>query len=260
MNLLRWASFASRPLTIAEVSEALIVADEEFNEDVIFENILEEFDQNYIDKEIVGLCGSLLEVPRTNPDEPIALGTIHLTHFSVKGFLLATSARAELCDIRIEISRHRTLNNHPAIACLRYLRCKCVYRTLTSSEATRSLLDYVARSWHLHISASGEKYYETISEVNKFYEPGTQSWDFWNSYFQKGWQPPSFITNNKETGHPSRYYYAAWFGLRPTIEYLYTKTPETLNSVGGLYGTALQAACVVGNAAHSRRGAETPRR
>ncbi|KAH6876344.1 hypothetical protein B0T10DRAFT_585400 [Thelonectria olida] len=57
--LLRWAAFALRPLTVCEVTEAVLVDE---SEDLPIEDLPDAVDDDYIDNEIVDLCGPLLEV------------------------------------------------------------------------------------------------------------------------------------------------------------------------------------------------------
>lgn len=82
--LLRWAAFSVRPLTVGEVTEAVLI---DGFEDTIIENLPDSIDDDYIDSEIVNLCGSLLEVRGQQSDTPVNLRTVHLTHFSAKQYL-----------------------------------------------------------------------------------------------------------------------------------------------------------------------------
>ncbi|KAH6870947.1 hypothetical protein B0T10DRAFT_466948 [Thelonectria olida] len=52
--LLRWAAFALRPLTVCEVTEAVLI---DGSEDLPIEDLPDAVDDDYIDNEIVGLCG-----------------------------------------------------------------------------------------------------------------------------------------------------------------------------------------------------------
>ncbi|KAH7128917.1 ankyrin-1, partial [Dactylonectria macrodidyma] len=83
--LLRWAAFAVRPLTVGEVTEAVLI---DGFQDAIVENLPDAIDDDYIDSEIVNLCGSLLEVRGQQLETSASLQTVHLTHFSVKQYLL----------------------------------------------------------------------------------------------------------------------------------------------------------------------------
>ncbi|KAK3331241.1 hypothetical protein B0H66DRAFT_613438 [Apodospora peruviana] len=92
LNILRWSLFAARPLSLAEPSEALAIDMKTSSLDR--SELPEEFDEDYVEFQILRLCGSLVKfrpVPNAYivSDSRIKQGTIHLTHFSVKEFLLS---------------------------------------------------------------------------------------------------------------------------------------------------------------------------
>jgi hypothetical protein len=71
-TLLRWVTFAAKPLTVAELTEAALVSldGDEYPSDSLPDAI----DDEYIDSEILGLCGSLLSIHQNSPDP--ALSTV----------------------------------------------------------------------------------------------------------------------------------------------------------------------------------------
>lgn len=56
--LLRWAAFALRPLTVSEITQAVLM---EKSNDVSIDDLPDAVDDDYIDTEIAGLCGSLVD-------------------------------------------------------------------------------------------------------------------------------------------------------------------------------------------------------
>ncbi|GKT46153.1 vegetative incompatibility protein HET-E-1 [Colletotrichum spaethianum] len=58
-SLLRWAAFALRPLTVCEITEAVLINDD--CEDLPLDEMPDSIDDDYIESEIMGLCGSLIE-------------------------------------------------------------------------------------------------------------------------------------------------------------------------------------------------------
>ncbi|KAJ4223242.1 hypothetical protein NW757_014380 [Fusarium falciforme] len=83
--LLRWAAFALRPLTVCEITEAALIVE---SEDLPLEDLPDDVDDDYVDSEIIGFCGPLLEV-RNDPINPSpSRRTGHLPHFSVRQYLL----------------------------------------------------------------------------------------------------------------------------------------------------------------------------
>ncbi|KAF9783627.1 hypothetical protein IL306_008754 [Fusarium sp. DS 682] len=83
--ILRWAAFAYWPLTVYQITEAVLISQfEELDTDEYPENI----DDDYIKTEIVGLCGPLLEV-RDDPEQSSPrCRTLHIPHFSVRQYLV----------------------------------------------------------------------------------------------------------------------------------------------------------------------------
>ncbi|KAH8884181.1 ankyrin-1, partial [Thozetella sp. PMI_491] len=87
ISLIRWAAFSIRPLTVSEITEAVLI--DESCIEFPLDQMPDEIDEEYISDEIVGLCGSLLEV-RSSSSSPLAPSkTVHIAHFSVKQFFLS---------------------------------------------------------------------------------------------------------------------------------------------------------------------------
>jgi len=82
-SILRWTTFALRPLTILEITEALLMDDENC-EDLLVDELPDTIDEDYISSEILGPCGSFLETQKAAAEQDLGLMTIHLAHFSVK--------------------------------------------------------------------------------------------------------------------------------------------------------------------------------
>lgn len=122
LAVLHWVTFALRPLTILELTEALIVTEKDSCDDLQIDELPDNIDQDYIDDEITGLCNSLLEIRSTYSKQPLSFRTIHLIHFSVKQFLLFTTATTNRFTIDdMAFSDQISQNNHLAGICLRYL-------------------------------------------------------------------------------------------------------------------------------------------
>lgn len=85
-SLLRWVAYALRPLTVYEITEALLTS--ENRDDFPAEDMPEPIDEDYINSGIEDLCGSLLEVRRNISEPHEGLKTVHLTHFSVREYYL----------------------------------------------------------------------------------------------------------------------------------------------------------------------------
>ena len=86
-SILRWTAFALRPLIILEITEALLIADNNY-EDLLVDKLPDAIDEDYISSEILGLYRSFLEIQKASPKHDLGSMTIHLAHFSIKQYIL----------------------------------------------------------------------------------------------------------------------------------------------------------------------------
>jgi hypothetical protein len=98
--ILRWTMFALRPLSISELSEALIVKPYDTGASLRLEELPDEIDNEYIDGEIIDIYGALVEVRRESTKAQPGSGTIHLVHSLVREFLLSIlpTSSGNLCS------------------------------------------------------------------------------------------------------------------------------------------------------------------
>lgn len=91
LDIFRWVTFALRPLTTLEITEALLIEDNDNCDDLQSDELPDDVDKDFVDEQITGLCGSLLEIRSSSVEKMQSPGsnTIHLAHFSVKEYLLA---------------------------------------------------------------------------------------------------------------------------------------------------------------------------
>ena len=68
LAILRWTVFAARPLTVLEMTEALAVREDD-SDNLQSEEIPDVVDDEYINDEILDLCGSLVEIRDAGPDK-----------------------------------------------------------------------------------------------------------------------------------------------------------------------------------------------
>jgi hypothetical protein len=129
-SILRWTAFALRPLTILEITEALLIVDDDSCEDLSVEELPDTIDEDYISSEILGLCGSLLETQKATPNQDLGSMTIHLAHFSAKQYILCNMpAQGGLLIVneRLRASSEAFQSNILAKLCLRYLNFQRVW-------------------------------------------------------------------------------------------------------------------------------------
>ncbi|KAK2772624.1 ankyrin-1 [Colletotrichum kahawae] len=121
-SLLRWAAFSLRPLTVSEITEAVLISDN--CDDLPVDNIPDAIDDNYIESEILGFCGSLIEVRGTVLESSPESRMIHLAHFSVKQYLLykiPSQGAGLLMNNSLHRSNETIKNATLANLCLQYI-------------------------------------------------------------------------------------------------------------------------------------------
>ena len=257
LDILRWVTFAVRPLTVAELTEALLVSDVDGAGDLQLDDFPDCIDDEYIASEISGLCGSLLEVSATDPDQPPELQTIYLRHFTVRQFLLTKNLGTELSDTGVDaLSSAQTENNYLAIICLRYLMDDNVQEDLRLQGDKRRFTDYAAQFWHQHVSRLGTRYRALSQIATDFFAHALPEWRLWRSRHNHLWCLEFAEEEVDDQELPSPMYYAAYFGLEETIECLHTEEPDSINAIGGPHGTPIKAAYAAGHSQITMRLAE----
>lgn len=149
-SLLRWAAFSLRPLSVYEMVDAVLLRTDtdDFPEDELPDDI----DAEYINEEILGLCGSLLEVHHTT-EENIGLSTIHLPHFTVKQFLLVNLPNLTT-ETALQRSYEASENLRLGELCLRYVLSPYAWQGELKNDRMR-LRGYAAISWDRHCRLGG---------------------------------------------------------------------------------------------------------
>jgi ankyrin repeat protein len=279
LAILRWATFALRPLTVREIADALVVTvdDSDDDDDVDDDNddsddngdktgddfavdeLPDKLDKYYVDDQIVDVCRALVVVrgasvppaSQTVSSEaapPLAHATIHLAHFSVREFLLASAPPLHLSGINnVPFSDPAAHNNHLAMLCLQYLQYKKTWTDHDGATGIRPFVDYAARQWHQHLRRDHGGYSKALALVHQFFGQKSQKWTTWRDYVGETAtdEPESQVPDAALPSGPL--YYAALYGLIETIDFLLAEDGADVNAVGGIYGTALQVASAKGH-------------
>lgn len=178
LAILRWAAFGFWPLTVSEMVEALIVEPNEDGSNVQLDDLPDEIDDEYIDREIIDVCGSLVEARAMLIDGKSGDKTVHLIHASVKDFLVSISLQDQPDTFKSYgkyDQTHDTIEHHEYLAevCLGYLDNAEVWRHNIMEEGLRhvgSFLHYAASHWTSHVNAAGTDLstwsYVTCSDVH----------------------------------------------------------------------------------------------
>ncbi|KAF5599967.1 ankyrin repeat domain-containing protein [Fusarium pseudoanthophilum] len=152
-SLLRWAAFAFRPLTVYEITESVLITED--LEEFPFEEMPDCVDHDYVDSMILELCGSLIEVRHVSSSrnieyperiqeseqESVGLQEVHLSHFSVKEYLLLKTFPGTGALLSNETLRVANLNIHNTILaklCLRFISFRGVWEILKMNNNERS--------------------------------------------------------------------------------------------------------------------------
>jgi ankyrin repeat protein len=254
ISLLRWAAFSLRPLTIAEVTEALLVSVD--SEDILVDELPDYIDDDYINSEIRSLCGSLIEIRSTSSDSHKGLQTIHLTHYSIKQFLVS-----KILDrhFSLDVNTHSSSASEGmqslqlAKVCVKYINNDRAWKTEPALPKNRefqvegAFREYAASSWYKHISVSSVEDEDLVQLINSFFNLENNCWKKWRAWFVESSAKTKSQFVQKFTPGGSPLYYAGLLGLVSTVRYLIHKGDEDINEKfeGGI--TTLAATCLEGN-------------
>lgn len=153
LSLLRWTAFALRPLTVYEITEAVLTTED--LEDFPSEEMPDCVDQDYVDSMILELCGSLIEVRHVSlskdighPDriqeseeDSVGLQEVHLSHFSVKEYLILKTfpgTDALLSNEKLGVTNEEFHNIYLTKYCLRFLKFHGYFERLKMNKHKRS--------------------------------------------------------------------------------------------------------------------------
>lgn len=244
LSVLRWAAFALRPITIREVSEALEFLDENCNE-FDDENLPDMINEAYIKEEILDCCASLVEVRRPTLSEDLGAQTLHLTHFSVKEYILALMPAFGtdlIADERLRASNERTQNNILAAVCLRYLNVQNLWQ---ESVDQRTFRDYAASGWYNHTKPGVSNYASVVTLGIEFVNTKNVNWEGWRKHFdhiQQQDQEQRTIIHEGELESASPLFYASVIGVPEIVKSLVDSNELNVNDTDESKRTGLLAA------------------
>jgi ankyrin repeat protein len=242
--LLRWTAFASRPLTVCEIAEAVLIVE---SEDLLLEDLPDAVDDHYVNTEIVGLCGPLVEV-RKDPSNPSASQrTVHLPHFSVRQYLLYHLPMPGwiLHNDHLQTSYEKIQNTVLAKACLQYISlCQVWESVLYNSPPSPgvSFRIYAAMAWHQHVTSGLRNDPVILSLCMRFLSRDNPTWDSWRTLVDS--EDPKLRCQGAETIPPGPLYYAIEMGLKDVAISLITE--QNVNETSTRGRSPLGIACIKG--------------
>ncbi|EWZ34098.1 hypothetical protein BFJ63_vAg12664 [Fusarium oxysporum f. sp. narcissi] len=259
-SLLRWAAFALRPLTVCEITEAVLITD---SDDLPVDDLPDTVDGDYVDSEIVDLCGPLIQVRRQKSDGSAGQQTVHLAHFSVRQFLLVNLPTPGWISEN-ERLRANYQNTLLARACLYYINFERVWQEITdhASSLGTALRNYAAGAWHHHFKSGICSDEEMLTLAIRFFDRSSKTWNAWRAwsdeqdakaegFFEKVATPTTQKHEAQEDGiesaSPSPLYYAAKLELTDVANTLIKERGYNVNEGNGLGLSALDIACRRGN-------------
>ncbi|GKT61429.1 ankyrin repeat domain-containing protein 52 [Colletotrichum tofieldiae] len=249
-SLLRWAAFALRPLTVCEITEAVLINDD--CDDLPVDELPDSVDDDYIESEILGLCGSLIEVRGTLSQSSAGSRKIDISHFSVKQYLLCKiPSRGAILFANENLRTSNEIIESATLAklCLRYIGFQRVWDGSLHGGKDRtgmSFREYAAKYWYQHSDMSKTKDKALMEAMNAFFDGRVQTWESWRQWFDinsEDLQPET--TENISPASPL--YYASRLGLTGVVRYLVQDCKHDPNEKATSGRVALEIACEKGN-------------
>jgi ankyrin repeat protein len=256
LAILKWATFAFRPMSVLEITEALIVDHNEGDVVLRRDDLPDEINEDYINGEIIDICGGLVEVRNDETLDHNSAKTLHLIHASVREFLLSGLFQNHTNLNRAELTTvspvdHSDQHIELAIVCLGYLSNYGTWDQYTECESPNHRHDftcYAIRYWNKHVISGGQNNAELLPLLKSFFRRGNPGFEHWSGYINS--LKPT-VDEDEENGSKdvpaTPLYYAALLGLSALMEQILLEDKFQLNQVGGIYGTPLQAACFKGH-------------
>ncbi|EHK47127.1 hypothetical protein TRIATDRAFT_217580 [Trichoderma atroviride IMI 206040] len=263
-TLLRWVTFAAKPLTVAELTEAALIS---INcDEYPLGDLPDTIDDEYINSEILGLCGSLLNIYENSSDP--GSSTVRLTHFSIKQYYLYQDPHSRSILIQNEHLRHsneKRENTIIAQICLRYIQYEEAWgisASNNSSQVQGSFRDYAAEFWSHHAREGDEEDGLMNKLIDALFDSHDLTiWERWREYYDSKEKSraetstedsKSEDTKRKQKDlapftQPSPIFYAAKLNLTNLTLRLIRKHPDRLDDRSISGETALAAACGNGN-------------
>ena len=230
LQILRWLAFAKRPLTVAELTEALLIDDLDDQDDSELAGLL---DEDFVNERIQGICGSLVAVDGDDDGALSSHSTVRLFHDSVKSFLVSKFQSRE-----VQVNGSTMKFEYIGKLCLSYLSKAIVWKASDSKFCILgSFKSYASLHWPDHMR---DEY--SLSSFEKeallsFFSKSNQWWYKWRDAFEQQ------RLSSKSYPPGEREYYAAEFGYTFILQRLRLEDSLRTDQLGGWYGYPLQAAC-----------------
>ncbi|KAF4947509.1 hypothetical protein FGADI_10354 [Fusarium gaditjirri] len=262
LSLLRWTAFALRPLTVYEITEAVLLTED--MDELPVDEMPDCVDQDYVDSMILELCGSLVEVRHVssseNFDHPerileseedsVGLQEVHLSHFSVKEYLLLKTfpgTATLLSNEKLCVTNENIHNIALAKQCLRLISFPGVWESLKMSEGkmpTMSLLFYTARCWFQHCREVKTIDRELQQAIDDLLDSRNENWPFVREFVETRFSRDLPYIEERSI---SPFVFAICSGLTNSVAHLIQEGCFDMNDRSFCHMTPLCWACLSGN-------------
>ncbi|KAL8953349.1 MAG: hypothetical protein Q9222_000811 [Ikaeria aurantiellina] len=261
-KILLWVLHSLRPLTVQELTEALLVGLEDDNTSYPVECLPDAYDESYVNDQLRQLCGSLIDIKARNRSSDIADHTVQFVHFSVKEFLAKALERHSpptpgggLWDIA---STHDFL----ARLCLQYLCYDDFIQTQVSTKEQYEkrvgdfpFLRYASNAWFMHASRQKPSSSQLIALSNRLHDPSSSRWRLYSEVLlhsdvslKQGDEDFAITLDDYKGKWPDPLYLACMIGLFETVNYVLNQGVD-INARSGAQFSALHRAASAGDVA-----------
>lgn len=249
-HILRWITCAMQPLTVSQISEALIV---DFNSEGGRFPIerLAKIDRYAINR-LEGHCGSLVKVVEGALGAALGDHILQFDHSSVADYLAGRSKAQQAPGLMFGKADHFIDHDIMARICLRYLLYEDFNKqaanevNLTKLLRERPFLTYAAQYWKSHMHECKQLSEEAEELCEQLFDSHHSRWVLWAAIYERSQVVASGSDTSACLPSPSPLYYASLFGFQFLVDALLSQKVE-VNVSGGLYGNPLQAAAYGGH-------------
>lgn len=247
LGILRWVAFGLRPLTVLEMTEALLLTDLEEIDDIESE-LPDEIDEHFVKTEILELCASLVETRAAGSSEDLTSRTLHFTHFTVRQYVLLhlpVHSSQITANMDLAISNETVQNNILAEACLRHMSISQTGFDTQPGKThltRRSLQYYTMDSWNKHTRRQGSNYAAVSKLITDFFCNKNSCWENWRKHYESTLVNAQMISFDGEIASACPLFYASFLGLAEVVEELLRQEGITIDSADESGRTGLLAA------------------
>ncbi|KAF5618686.1 ankyrin repeat domain protein [Fusarium sp. NRRL 52700] len=202
LSLLRWTAFSVRPLTVYQIMEAVLIT--EALEEFPFDEMPDCVDQDYVDSMIIELCGSLIEVRHVSSsedighhkriqeseDESIGCQEVHMSHFSVKEYLLLKTfpgTSTLLSNEKLRVANENLHNITLAKYCFCFINLPGAFESIKINSNKRSakhFLFYAVDEVLQHCQNAKVIDLELQQAIIAFLESRNEKWPFVKDFIE----------------------------------------------------------------------------